>query len=60
MKLTDEDLRLLEFPTHEKYLQSLVTTQDLRYIGHKHNGLRLYQTGYRYLLKSYFLSRLLL
>ena len=47
MKLTDEDLRLLEFPTHEKYLQSLVTTQDLRYLGHKHNGLRLYQTGYR-------------
>ncbi|XP_062550913.1 cilia- and flagella-associated protein 299-like [Armigeres subalbatus] len=57
MKLTDEDLRLLEFPTHKKYLQSLVTTQDLRYLGHKHNGLRLYQTGYRSLTESAFESR---
>ncbi|XP_058464991.1 cilia- and flagella-associated protein 299-like [Malaya genurostris] len=57
MKLTDEDIRLLEFSTHQEYLQSLVTTQDLRYLGHKQNGLRLYQTGYRSLTKAAFESR---
>ncbi|XP_053688651.1 cilia- and flagella-associated protein 299-like [Sabethes cyaneus] len=57
MKLTEDDVRLLEFSTHQEYLQSLVTTQDLRYLGHKENGLRLYQTGYRSFTKAAFESR---
>ncbi|XP_039440343.1 cilia- and flagella-associated protein 299-like [Culex pipiens pallens] len=57
MQLSKDEVRLLEFSTYEDYLQSLVTTQDLRYLGHKQNGLRLYQTGYRSLTKAAFESR---
>ncbi|XP_055536603.1 cilia- and flagella-associated protein 299-like [Wyeomyia smithii] len=57
MKLTEDDVCLLEFSSYQEYLQSLVTTQDLRYLGHEENGIRLYQTGYRSLTQAAFESR---
>ncbi|XP_055630607.1 cilia- and flagella-associated protein 299-like [Toxorhynchites rutilus septentrionalis] len=55
MQITEKDLNFLKFPTHKEYLESLVTTLDLRYLGR--NALRVYQNGFRSLAKTDFERR---
>ncbi|XP_055613835.1 cilia- and flagella-associated protein 299-like [Uranotaenia lowii] len=57
MKLSQDDVYILDFTTYEEYLKSLISTQDIRYLGHKLNGLRLHKTGYRALTKDAFESK---
>ncbi|XP_058122125.1 cilia- and flagella-associated protein 299-like [Anopheles ziemanni] len=54
MKLTDQDLRILEFETYEQYLESLIDGKSLQYFGDRENLISLYRTGYRALTKEAF------
>uniref|UniRef100_A0A182MFL9 Cilia- and flagella-associated protein 299 n=1 Tax=Anopheles culicifacies TaxID=139723 RepID=A0A182MFL9_9DIPT len=46
MKLTEQDLRLLEFNSYEDYLNSLIDGKSLQYFGDRENLISLYRTGY--------------
>ncbi|KFB50915.1 AGAP006170-PA-like protein [Anopheles sinensis] len=54
MKLTEQDLRILEFDTCEQYLESLIDGKSLQYFGDRENLISLYRTGYRALTKEAF------
>uniref|UniRef100_A0A182NK16 Cilia- and flagella-associated protein 299 n=1 Tax=Anopheles dirus TaxID=7168 RepID=A0A182NK16_9DIPT len=54
MKLTEQDLRILQFETYEDYLDSLVDDKSLQYFGDREIVLSLYRTGYRALTKEAF------
>uniref|UniRef100_A0A182QYA2 Cilia- and flagella-associated protein 299 n=1 Tax=Anopheles farauti TaxID=69004 RepID=A0A182QYA2_9DIPT len=57
MKLTEQDLHILDFDTHEDYLNSLVDEKSLQYFGDREIVLSLYRTGYRALTKEAFESQ---
>ncbi|XP_053676259.1 cilia- and flagella-associated protein 299-like [Anopheles nili] len=54
MKLTEQDLLILEFNSYEDYLNSLIDGKSLQYFGDRENLLSLYRTGYRALTKQAF------
>uniref|UniRef100_A0A182P7P7 Cilia- and flagella-associated protein 299 n=1 Tax=Anopheles epiroticus TaxID=199890 RepID=A0A182P7P7_9DIPT len=54
MKLTEQDLYLLEFASYEDYLNSLIDGKSLQYFGNRENLISLYRTGYRALTKQAF------
>uniref|UniRef100_A0A182JF01 Cilia- and flagella-associated protein 299 n=1 Tax=Anopheles atroparvus TaxID=41427 RepID=A0A182JF01_ANOAO len=57
MKLTEQDLRILEFATYDQYLDSLVDGKSLQYFGDRENLITLFRTGYRALTKDAFESQ---
>ncbi|XP_041768149.1 cilia- and flagella-associated protein 299-like [Anopheles merus] len=54
MKLTEQDLHLLEFASYDDYLNSLIDGKSLQYFGNRENLISLYRTGYRALTKEAF------